>query len=130
LPLLRSVSSCSTQRPVPAALLLVVEGANDVDFLSRLARRLLVERANVPDLGALIDAGQLVIVPAGGGDPVLWAERLSPLSLPQYHLYDREQEPHTTARQRAIIQINRRPNCQAALLTRGAITTQRLSSNR
>jgi hypothetical protein len=98
-----------------------VEGVNDVEFLSRLARRLLVERADVPDLSALIDAGQLVIVPAGGGDPVIWVERLSPLSLPQYHLYDREQEPHTTARQRAIAQINRRPGCQAALLSKRSL---------
>lgn len=114
-------SACSIQRSCSAALLLVVEGANDVEFLSRLARRLRVERADVPDLGALIDSGQLVIVPAGGGDPVVWAERLSPLCLFQYHLYDREQEPHTTARQRAITKINQRLNCQAALLTKRSL---------
>jgi hypothetical protein len=100
---------------------LVVEGANDVEFLSRLTRRLRVEIADVPDLAALIEAGQLVIVPAGGGDPVIWAERLAPLGLPQFHLYDREQEPHTTARQRAIAQINRRPGCRAALLTKRSL---------
>jgi hypothetical protein len=117
----RSDSTSPIQRTVSAALLLVAEGANDVEFLIRLAQRLRVELADVPDLGALIDAGQLVIVPAGGGDPVTWVERLSPLGLPQFHLYDREQEPHTTARQRAIAKINRRPGCRAALLAKRSL---------
>lgn len=104
-----------------ARLLLVVEGANDVEFLTRLAGRLRADLANVPDLSTLIDAGQLVIVPAGGGDPIVWAERLAPLGLPQLHLYDREQQPHTTARQRAIAEINRRAGCHGVLLAKRSL---------
>ena len=104
-----------------ARLLLVVEGANDVAFLTRLATRLRAAQVDVPDLSTLIDAGQLVIVPAGGGDPVVWAERLAPLGLPQFHLYDREQQPHTAARQRAIAAINRQPWCQAVLLAKRSL---------
>ena len=102
-------------------LLLVVEGANDIDFLMRLAARLRADLIDVPDLPTMIVAGRLVIVPAGGGDPVIWAERLAPLGLPQFHLYDREQQPHTTARQGAIEQINRRPHCWGALLSKRSL---------
>lgn len=102
-------------------LLLVVEGANDVEFLTRLAARLRVELPTVPDLRELTRSGRLVIVPAGGGDPVRWAERLAPLGLRQLHLYDREQQPQTAVRQRAIAQINARPGCRGVLLAKRSL---------
>jgi hypothetical protein len=76
---------------------------------------------DVPDLSTVIEAGQLVIVPAGGGDPVAWAGRLAPLGLPQFHLYDREQQPHTSARYRAIAELNRRAGCQGVLLAKRSL---------
>ena len=73
---------------------------------------------DVPDLQQLCAAGQLLVVPLGGGDPATWADRLAPLQLPEFHLYDREQQPHTQQRQRAVEQVCARPHCQAALLVR------------
>lgn len=102
-------------------LLLVVEGANDVEFLTRLAARLRIDLPSVPDLRELTRSGRLVIVPAGGGDPLSWAERLAPLGLRQLHIYDREQQPQTATRQRAIAQINARPGCRGVLLAKRSL---------
>ena len=95
-----------------------MEGANDYEFLSRLAVRLRLDLPQVPDLPQLCANGQLLVVPLGGGDPATWANRLAPLQLPEFHLYDREQQPHTQQRQRAIEQVCARAHCQAVLLAR------------
>jgi hypothetical protein len=117
LALLHSHSTFGQTNP----LLLVVEGANDIEFLTRLAARLRIELPTVPDLSELTRSGRLIVVPAGGGDPVRWAERLAPLGLRQLHLYDSEQQPQTAVRQRAITQINARPGCRGVLFAKRSL---------
>ena len=53
--------------PLFRPLLVVVEGANDFEFLMRLAGRLHRELLDVPHLPRLYRTGRLVLVPLGGG---------------------------------------------------------------
>jgi hypothetical protein len=96
-------------------LLILLEGANDVEFLVRIASRLHDELSTVPDLSCLQQTGRIVLVPLGGGDPASWPDRLRPLDLPEFHLYDREQRPETDVRLKAADLVNARPGCRAAL---------------
>ena len=104
-------------------LLILLEGANDLEFLVRLTGQLRRELPHLPDLTRWRAAGRIVLVPVGGGDPASWPNRLRPLGLPEFHLYDREQLPETNARQRAVDQVNARPDC------RGALTAKRSLEN-
>ena len=79
-------------------ILILLEGANDLEFLVRIASRLQSDLPNVPDLGHLQLTGRIIMVPLGRGDPASWPDRLRPLDLPEFHLYDREQLPETDVR--------------------------------
>ncbi len=100
---------------------MVVEGANDYEFLLRLANRLNQEVPTIANLGKLATTGRIIILPAGGGNPAVWAERLAPLGLPQFHLFDREQEPQTTQRIQAIKIVNAFHGCRAVLLSKRSL---------
>src|SRR6185503_15091729 len=89
----------SGAEPMNRPLLVLLEGANDVEFLMRIASRLHQELPTIPDLSHLQQTGRIVLVPLGGGDPAAWPDRLRPLELPEFHLYDREQQPETDVRQ-------------------------------
>lgn len=99
----------------PVRLLAIVEGIHDAAFLREIASVLRTTNSELPDLVALEAAGRLVIVPRGGGDLGAWAERFAPLGLAEFHLADRELEPETTARRRAIERIESRSGCRAFL---------------
>jgi hypothetical protein len=101
----------------------VVEGANDIEFLSRLSARLHAEVSEVPDLVGWQEQGLVSFVPVGGGDPASWPNRFRALGLAEFHLYDREQEPESAVRRQAIDRVNRRPDC------RGALTAKRSMEN-
>jgi len=96
-------------------LLILLEGANDLEFLVRIAARLQSDLPNVPDLGDLQAAGHIVLVPLGGGNAASWPDRFHRLGLPEFHLYDREQQPETDVRLRAVAQVNARSGCHAVL---------------
>jgi hypothetical protein len=49
-------------------VLVVLEGAFDIEFLRRISRRLAADSTGVPDLAALQQRGELVFFPFGG-DP-------------------------------------------------------------
>jgi len=102
-------------------LVIVVEGVLDAEFLQHLSDQLQPDISDLPDLGALTAAGQVVWIPAGGGDLRPWATRLAPLGVAEFHLYDREQEPETTLRQMVVDQIRQRRGCEAALTTKRAL---------
>ena len=104
-------------------VLIVLEGANDIQFLVRLSARLRLDLPSVPDLSRWQTEGRLAFVPVGGGDPASWPDRFRQLSLPEFHLYDREQLPETDVRQRAIDRVNAGPQC------RGALTSKRAMEN-
>jgi len=103
------------QPPTSPAVLCVVEGIIDTEFLRRLSARLHAERPSIPNLQQLEESGELVFLPCGGGDLRVWSQRLAPLGCAEFHLYDREQSPVTEVRQQIIADINRRPNCRAVL---------------
>ncbi len=96
-------------------LLILLEGANDLEFLVRIASRVHFGSTSIPDVGRLQADGRVVLVPLGGGDPATWPDRLRALELPEFHLYDREQSPETDIRRRAVARVNARPSCFAAL---------------
>ncbi|MCB9953667.1 MAG: ATP-dependent endonuclease [Planctomycetaceae bacterium] len=96
-------------------MLLVVEGTNDIEFLRRLSAILHRADPSIPDLGQLELDHQLIFVPFGGGHVRAWSERLAPLNLPEFHLYDHELPPETEHRQAAADCVNQRANCQAVL---------------
>lgn len=97
-------------------LILVVEGANDIEFFDRLSARLQIDLPSLAALGSARDSGRIVVLPAGGGSPLDWSQRLASFKLPQLHLYDREQQPLTALRQQAIDWLNASEHCRARLL--------------
>jgi len=100
---------------------IVVEGVLDAEFLQCLSDQLQPDEPGLPDLRCLTTTGQLVWIPAGGGDLRAWATRLAPLGVAEFHLYDREQAPETANRQAVVDQIRQRPGCEAALTTNRAL---------
>ncbi len=101
--------------PIFPRVLLVVEGIHDIGFLTRISAMLHAHHAALPDLSDMERRGELVFVPFGGGDVRLWVDRLAPLSVPEFHLYDREASPETEIRQGVVNLINTRPRCRAVL---------------
>ncbi len=96
-------------------IFLVVEGANDIQFLRRISPILHGDDPRLPDLAEMEHRGELIFVPLGGGDLSLWTDRLAGLGRPEFHLYDREMPPETEARQRIADQVSRRFRCRAVL---------------
>ncbi len=113
------MNAAAAVRPV----LVIVEGVNDIEFLQRLSSRLHSERAEVVDLAGLHAQGRILFVPTGGGNFSDWATRLAGLSCGEFHLYDRELEPETERRQRAVELVNGRHGC------RGFLTAKRSLEN-
>jgi hypothetical protein len=99
----------------PPKILLVVEGANDIQFLRRISSILHAADPTVVDLAQMERRGELIFVPGGGGDPLLWTFRLAALGPAEFHLQDRDDPPETQLHQRAIALVNGRPRCRAVL---------------
>ncbi len=102
-----------TARPEIRPLIIVTEGVLDISCLKQLSRIAQLVHAGLPDLHDLTAAHLTVWLPTG--DLAAWTDRLAPLACPEFQLYDREQEPETTLRQRIMDQVNARPNCRAVL---------------
>lgn len=115
-PVRANTPSCDTLR----ALLIIVEGTNDVEFPVRLSRRLSVTDRSVPDLQSLVSAGRVVFIPFGSGNPADWSDRFA-LRCPEFHLYDRESPPETDLRLRAVARVAARPGCRAFLTRKPAL---------
>ena len=97
------------------AVLVVVEGTNDIEFLRRISAILHRDRSEVPDLSQMEQDGRLLFLPAGGSDHRLWRSRLAPLHIPEFHLLDRDVPPLTKEREAAVDAINSRRGCVAAM---------------
>ncbi len=98
-------------------LLLVVEGVNDIEFLRRISILLHHSDKSLPNLSELESCGQLIFIPFGGGHVRAWSDRLAPLNLPEFHLYDHELPPETEYRQEAADCVSQR-DYSFAVLTR------------
>ncbi|MDB5392451.1 MAG: putative ATP-dependent endonuclease of the family [Planctomycetaceae bacterium] len=126
---LRDPTGCSdaSNSPNPVVdpnlspVLIVVEGAHDVDFLRLLTARLHLEDPAIPYLGLLEQIGRVIFVPFGGGRVVSWSNRFAALKCHEFHVYDREIEPETAIRKEVVVLINRRPNCRALLLKKHSL---------
>jgi hypothetical protein len=94
-------------------LLVLIEGIYDVEFLCRISVVLRRDDHATPDLRTLEEAGCLIFVPFGGGDPGFWATRFAPLGLSEVHIYDRETLPESRQRLAAASRVNCRPNARA-----------------
>jgi len=90
-------------------LFIGVEGVNDIDFLCNISNILRAGGEDVLDLRSLEAQGQVVFIPVGGSNLVLWTHRLAGLNRPEFHLYDRdEQPPLVSSHQAAIDALNAR----------------------
>jgi len=124
-PAIRTSSGSVATQPFstlhPRPVLIVVEGPHDVTFLQQVSR--ILHTAN-PDLIHLYHAeaqGKILFLPVGGGYLWNWVERLAPLGLQEFHLYDRELPPETSRRQAFIERLRRRPRCSALLTSKRSL---------
>ena len=108
-------------RKTGSPVLLVVEGFNDIEFLRRISQILHEHDPTLLDLGVLEEQGRIVFVPFGGGGVLSWTDRLAPLGLREWHLYDRELPPETDLRLAAVEAVNQREQCQAFLTSKRSL---------
>jgi len=98
-----------------------VEGSNDINFLCGISSVLHADDAEIVDLAQLERDGTLVFIPLGGGNLKIWANRLSGLNRPEFHLYDRDEGEQTKQHQVAAAEVNKRTNCKAVLTSKREI---------
>ena len=122
---LKHPGGCLPGSAPPAAagdveILVVAEGTNDIEFLRRISSMLHAHDAETPDLAGMEQQGKLVFLP-NGGIISLWARRLEPLGLPEFHLLDHEVPPETELRRAAADMINARHACRAVLTNKRSL---------
>ena len=100
--------------PQPVRILVVVEGAHDIEFLTRISTLLHSAHPTLPDLAAMERDRELIFLPLGG-HPRAWLRRLAPLQIPEFYLLDGEASPEREQREELVAQINRRIRCRAVL---------------
>ncbi len=104
----------------PAACLVVLEGANDVEFLRRISRSLHADNGRLPDLNRLEATGRLAFLTSD-------ARTLASIQVGrsakccQFHLLDREMPPIDGQRRCLVDSLNQNPNCRAFLTTKRSI---------
>jgi hypothetical protein len=89
-----------------------------MEFLRRIGVVLHDDDATFPDLPRLERAGDVLFIPAGGGDFRPWLARLAGLGAAELHLYDRETSPETERRLHWAALMNQRPRCRAFVTAR------------
>ena len=93
-----------------------VEGVHDISFLKAISGVLKAAGEKVPDLNALEENGAVIFIPCGGASLVHWKSRLAGLNRPEFHLFDRDEEPPAvSSHQEAVDAINARVDCEALL---------------
>ncbi len=107
------------ERELP--LLVVVEGENDIQFLKGMSRMLHRADPELPDLAQLANDRRITFLPTGGSNLSEWVARLVCLHKREVYLFDREQEPETSARGQVVEVINTQPGCFAALTTKRTV---------
>jgi hypothetical protein len=101
-------------------VVVVVEGAHDVEFLKRISRILSQTDTHLPDLGQLEAAGVVAFV-VNNGASIAFPAGLTANGPVEFHLLDREAGSTAVQRQAALLAINARPNCRATLTSKRAI---------
>ena len=97
-------------------LFIGVEGRHDITFLKHLSKILRKAGCDVLDLEKMELDGELIFFPLGGSSLALWTSRLEPLSRPEFHLFDRDEQPPAAAKYQAEADaINLRDRCKAVI---------------
>jgi len=103
-------------------LFIGVEGPNDINFLQSMAKRLLNEGVDVLDLGQLELNGEIIFIPLGGSNLLLWSHRLEGLNKPEFHLCDRDFPPPEAPKYiDHMNEVNDRASCVARCTTKKEI---------
>jgi predicted ATPase len=93
-----------------------VEGTHDSAFLKNISRVLRLSGIDVLDLEKMEFDGELIFFLLGGSSLSLWVSRLEPLSRPEFHIFDRDNQPPLEAKCQAPADtINQRTNCKAVI---------------
>ena len=97
-------------------LLVGMEGRHDIAFLKHMSKVLRNAGIDVLDLESMELDGELIFFPLGGSSLALWTSRLEPLSRPEFHLFDRDNQPPAAAIYQAEADaINQRDRCTALI---------------
>lgn len=95
-------------------LFIGVEGPNDISFLQNVSKALNCQDSHILDLMQLEIDGQVIFIPLGGSTLIQWTHKLEPLNKPEFHLYDRDNEPPAPPKyQEQSDAVNDRENCRA-----------------
>ncbi|MEO8339922.1 MAG: hypothetical protein ABI604_09415, partial [Nitrospirota bacterium] len=90
-----------------------------ITFLKNMSKLLRLAGVDVLDLQSMELAGELIFFPLGGSSLALWTFRLEPLSRPEFHLFDRDNQPPLAAlHQPEVDAINLRERCTAFITGR------------
>lgn len=100
-------------------LFIGVEGVHDIAFLKGMARILLAAGVDVLDLEQMEVDGELIFFPLGGSNLALWSSKLAHLDRPEFHLYDRDEQPPKKPKYAdAADVVNQRSRCKAIHTTK------------
>lgn len=95
-------------------LFIGVEGKHDITFLKNISKVLRSAGVDILNLEQMELDGELIFFPLGGSSLSLWTSRLEPLSRPEFHLFDRDNQPPAGAKYQAEVDtINGRDRCRA-----------------
>jgi hypothetical protein len=106
--------------PSTTPCIVVVEGTNDVEFLTRISRILHGAVSTVPDLGQLRAAGQILFKTSDAAARTSLATSTM-VGCRQFHLLDRESSIVCQERGQLIDVLNQFPDCRAALTSKRTI---------
>ena len=91
-----------------------IEGKHDESALKRLSALVAGSDEAVDDFAKLEDEGKLMFIPVGGSNAGLWVSRLHHLNRPEFHIFDRDEEPPAEPHYKPQADIiNARPGCKA-----------------
>jgi len=91
-----------------------VEGTNDINYLREISSILSKTEPDIPNLSEAENNGRIIFIPLGGSNLASWVGRFEKLERPEYHLYDRDNEPPAPPKYKdAANQINIREGCLA-----------------
>lgn len=93
-----------------------VEGKHDISFLKNISKVLLLAGDEVLDLEKMELDGEIIFFPLGGSSLALWTARLAPLARPEFHLFDRDNQPPAAPKYQVEANaINKRDKCKALI---------------
>ena len=91
-----------------------IEGKHDESFLKIISSTLSTSDDLIDDLSVLETDGKLIFVPGGGSSVGLWVSRLHGLNRPEFHIFDRDNQPPADPHYKSEAdEINLLSDCEA-----------------